>query len=90
MILNQIILNKKKHSRGFNEDKTSEKPLRSVVKALSWRVIGTIDTMIVSWFITGNWRWGLAIGGIEVVTNMILYFFHERVWYKFSKFGLDK
>ena len=38
--------------------------------------------------ITGSWTTGLTIGGVEVVTKMILYFVHERVWYKFSKFGL--
>ena len=56
----------------------------------TWRVIGTLDTMLVSWFITGNWRWGLAIGGIEVVTKMVLYFFHERIWYRYSRFGINK
>ena len=38
--------------------------------------------------ITGSWSTGLAIGGVEVFTKMGLYFIHERVWYKFSKFGV--
>ncbi len=46
--------------------------------------------MIISWIVTGSWQWGLAIGGIEVFTKMILYYFHERAWYKFSKFGINK
>jgi uncharacterized membrane protein len=45
---------------------------------------------IISGFITGHWKWGLAIGGVEVITKMVLYFFHERIWYKFSKFGINK
>jgi len=61
---------------------------RHILKTISWRVIGTLDTMILSWIITGNWKWGVAIGGVEVITKMILYYFHERAWYKFSKFGL--
>ena len=40
--------------------------------------------------ITGSWSIGLAIGGVEVFTKMGLYFIHERVWYRFSKFGVKK
>ena len=63
---------------------------RHIAKTLSWRVIGTLDTMILSGIITGSWITGLTIGGVEVLTKMILYYFHERVWYKYSKFGLKK
>tara|TARA_R110000796_G_scaffold79940_1_gene177135 strand:- start:1857 stop:2063 length:207 start_codon:yes stop_codon:yes gene_type:complete len=63
---------------------------RHLAKTISWRVIGTIDTIVLSGVITGSWITGLTIGGVEVVTKMILYFFHERAWYKFSKFGLNK
>jgi uncharacterized membrane protein len=63
---------------------------RHIAKTITWRIIGTLDTMIISWVVTGSWQWGLAIGGIEVFTKMILYYFHERAWYKFSKFGINK
>jgi uncharacterized membrane protein len=63
---------------------------RHILKTISWRIIGTIDTIILSGIITGSWKFGLAIGGVEVITKMILYYFHERAWYKFSKFGLKK
>mgnify|MGYP001123601132 FL=1 len=63
---------------------------RHIAKTISWRVIGTLDTMILSGIITGSWEMGLAIGGVEVFTKMILYFIHERIWYKYSKFGLKK
>jgi len=63
---------------------------RHIAKTLSWRVIGTIDTMILSALITGSWEMGLTIGGVEVFTKMILYFFHERIWYRFSRFGVEK
>jgi uncharacterized membrane protein len=62
---------------------------RHLAKTISWRVIGTIDTFLLSWFITGSWQIGLSIGGVEVFTKMILYFFHERAWYCFSKFGVN-
>ena len=63
---------------------------RHLAKTISWRVIGTLDTMIISWAVTGSWEWGLAIGGIEVFTKMVLYYPHERAWYKYSKFGIKK
>ena len=63
---------------------------RHILKTITWRIIGTLDTMIISRIITGNWNWGVSIGGIEVVTKMILYYLHERAWYKFSKFGVKK
>ena len=63
---------------------------RHIAKTISWRIIGTLDTMILSAFITGSWELGLAIGGVEVFTKMALYFLHERAWYKFSNFGVNK
>ncbi|MCT7508437.1 DUF2061 domain-containing protein [Aliarcobacter cryaerophilus] len=66
-----------------------EKPYRSVFKTISWRTVGTLDTIIVSYFITGNLVMAASIGSIEVITKMILYYFHERVWNKL-KFGTVK
>jgi uncharacterized membrane protein len=66
-----------------------EKPYRSVVKAISWRTVGTLDTMIVSYFVTGNLIMAASIGSIEVITKMALYYFHERAWNKLS-FGRVK
>ncbi len=66
-----------------------EKPYRSVVKAISWRTVGTIDTIVVSYFITGNLVMAASIGTIEVITKMALYYFHERAWNKIS-FGRVK
>mgnify|MGYP006102503581 CR=1 FL=1 len=63
---------------------------RHIAKTISWRIIGTIDTIILSGIITGSWELGLTIGGIEVITKMVLYFLHERFWYKFLKFGVNE
>jgi uncharacterized membrane protein len=62
---------------------------RHIAKTISWRIIGTLDTIILSGLITSSWTTGLAIGGVEVFTKMVLYFFHERLWYNYSKFGLN-
>jgi uncharacterized membrane protein len=71
----------------------NSKPLinrhRHLLKTVTWRLIGTLDTMVVAWVISGDPLLGLSIGGVEVFTKMILYYFHERVWYK-SKFGIKK
>ena len=63
---------------------------RHILKTLTWRIIGTLDTMILSWLITGNWKFGVAIGGVELITKMVLYYLHERAWYKFTKYGIGK
>jgi len=63
---------------------------RHIVKTITWRIVGTLDTFLLSWLITGSIKIGAAIGGIEIITKMILYYFHERAWYKFSKFGIKK
>jgi uncharacterized membrane protein len=63
---------------------------RHLLKTISWRAIGTLDTIILSGIITGSWTTGLTIGGVEVITKMVLYFLHERVWYRFINFGVKK
>jgi uncharacterized membrane protein len=55
---------------------------RSLVKTFSWRLVGTLDTILISYFLTDSVKIALSIGGIEMVTKMTLYFFHERIWNK--------
>ena len=62
---------------------------RHLFKTLTWRIVGTIDTMLLGWLVSGNPLTGLKIGLLELITKMILYYVHERVWYK-SKFGVKK
>mgnify|MGYP001064115600 FL=1 len=64
--------------------------VRHIAKALSWRVIGTLDTMLIGWFVTGSVEMGALIGGIEVITKTFLYYTHERVWYNYIGFGVRK
>jgi len=78
MILDQILVSDKKRSQCIRDERLS----RSLVKSISWRAIGTIDTIIISYFITGELSFALSIGGIELVTKMILYVVHERLWNK--------
>ena len=55
---------------------------RSLLKAISWRATGTIDTIIVSLLVSGRLRVALSIGFVELFTKITLYYFHERVWNK--------
>ncbi|UFS62502.1 DUF2061 domain-containing protein [Sulfurimonas sp. HSL-3221] len=57
-----------------------EKAYRSAVKTLSWRAVGTLDTMVISFLITGSLAMAASIGSIEVFTKMVLYYLHERAW----------
>lgn len=57
---------------------------RHFAKAVTWRIVGTIDTILLSWLISGNPLTGLKIGFTEVITKMILYYFHERVWFSIN------
>lgn len=57
---------------------------RSLVKAVSWRATGTVDTVVISYLITGQLRWALSIGFVELFTKVGLYYLHERVWDRIS------
>ena len=52
----------------------------SFIKAVTWRTIGSLDTAMWAWIYTGNALTGLKIGGYEVLTKIILYYIHERLW----------
>jgi uncharacterized membrane protein len=84
MIADQLIISDRKEKTSFQKDKSSESPKRSIVKSISWRVIGTLDTIIISWIITGTLTLAFSIGVVELVTKMVLYFFHERIWNNIS------
>lgn len=60
----------------------AEKHYRSIIKGISWRIVGTLDTIIIATLWTGDYSKALKIGFIEVFTKIILYYFHERLWMK--------
>ena len=49
--------------------------------------MASIATFIIGWIATGDMTLGFTIGAADVVIKLILYYFHERIWYK-SKFGV--
>jgi len=54
---------------------------RHLVKTITWRIIGSIDTFLLAYVITGNFENGLKISSIELISKMLLYFFHEKLWF---------
>lgn len=54
---------------------------RSILKALSWRVVATATTITIVFVATREWVLSFGVGAVEVVTKLVLYYFHERIWY---------
>ncbi len=66
-----------------------DKRYRSIIKTISWRVTGTIDTFLVSWVVTGRIGIAASISAVEVFTKLLLYYLHERAWNRI-KIGKEK
>ena len=57
-----------------------DRPLKSILKAFSWRIVGTLDTILISWILSGKIAIALSIGGVEIFSKITLYYLHERLW----------
>lgn len=66
-----------------------ESKVRSLVKAISWRVVATITTVILAFVFTGNWAVSGSIGISELVIKIMVYYLHERFWNSVS-YGIMK
>jgi uncharacterized membrane protein len=75
MILDKII-----QTRSSRSSSGKEKITRSIIKTLSWRIIGTLDTILITFLIVGELNTAISVGGVELITKMVLYFLHERAW----------
>lgn len=54
--------------------------LRSLVKGISWRAIGTLDTFLLAWILLGDVSLAAPIAATEVFSKILLFYFHERIW----------
>jgi uncharacterized membrane protein len=63
---------------------------RHVAKTISYRIISTVIGFLIMWVVTGNVKIGAAFGVAELVYKPIQYYIHERVWYKWIRYGLTK
>ena len=60
----------------------AEKHHRSLVKAVTWRITGSVDTLVITYLITGQLKWAFYVSGVELFTKIFLYYVHERAWHK--------
>jgi uncharacterized membrane protein len=63
---------------------------RHIAKTVSYRIVSTLIGFVIMWIISGSIKVGAAFGVAELVYKPIQYYFHERIWYKWIKYGLNK
>lgn len=66
-----------------------EKPVRSLLKAISWRIVATLTTIVLVFVSTGNLVISLGVGFSELIIKIIIYYVHERIW-NLVGFGREK
>ena len=64
--------------------------IRHIAKTITWRIIASLTTFILAYIFTQNISKSLWLMGIEMVLKLLLYYYHERAWYKYGKLGRDK
>ena len=55
---------------------------KSLLKAVTWRITGSLDTFVLSWIVTGQVNLAFSIAFIELFSKIALYWLHERIWLK--------
>ncbi len=63
---------------------------RHIAKTISYRVISTLIGFVIMWWVSGDIKVEPAFSIAELVYKPIQYYIHERIWYKWIKFGLRK
>ena len=69
------------HERIWIKSSIKNPNKRHIYKTVTWRSIGTLDTIFISWFLTGELSVGLSIGAVELLSKTVLYYIHEKMWY---------
>ena len=57
-----------------------EQGRRSLLKAVSWRIVGTVDTFVLTFLVTGKLVWAASVSAMELCTKVFLFWVHERLW----------
>lgn len=61
---------------------------RHIAKTISYRIVSTLIGFLIMWLVTGNIKVGAAFGVVELIYKPLQYYIHERIWYKYIKYGL--
>jgi uncharacterized membrane protein len=64
--------------------------IRHIAKTITWRIIASLTTFILAYIFTQDITKSLWLMGIEMVLKLLLYYYHERAWFKYSKLGRDE
>jgi len=60
--------------------KSNATPVRSFAKTITWRILGSLDTLMLGFLFSGSLKIAGSIASAEVLTKIALYYFHERGW----------
>lgn len=63
---------------------------RHILKTISYRIISSTTGFMIIWFTTNDFKLGAFFSVSELLYKPVIYFFHERLWYKYIKYGLKK
>ena len=63
---------------------------RHILKSITYRIVSTLTGFLTIWLISGSIKIGAAFGVVELIYKPIQYYIHERIWYKWIKYGLKK
>jgi uncharacterized membrane protein len=77
------------HEQVWFKSSMADSNKRHILKTFSWRLVGSVDTIFFAWLLTENPITSLKIGLFATISKMLLYFGHEKLWYKIN-FGLDQ
>ena len=58
---------------------------RSLIKTITWRLVATVDTFLITWLISGSLTIGASVVSLEIITKMVLYYLHEKAWFKYDR-----
>ena len=62
---------------------------RHIAKAISYRLVGSIQTVLIGYILTGSIYISSIAGGVELIVKPVIYYIHERIWYRWIRFGLS-
>jgi uncharacterized membrane protein len=69
---------------------TKKSRIRHIAKTITWRIIASLTTFILAYVFTQDITKSLWLMGTEMVLKLLLYYYHERVWFKYGKLGRDE
>ena len=63
---------------------------RHIAKAITYRMVGSLTTFILTYIFTGNFMISTSVSFIEIIIKPLNYFIHERIWYRYIKWGVEE